>query len=167
MCVYNDTGVPKYQTIIEKELFARESRLIQFLLSDGRPCIKLYPDTSSSLREFMNNNPTLQKISVPQDPEAPMPNLFFVSSFTPHKFLVDYISAILELLSSMCMSRNESNAQRIIKEMNLTFEHLFSCMRNPNIHCKLRKHYTMLCRVLYVDRDPQMPITECANRIFM
>ncbi|CAG9316900.1 unnamed protein product [Blepharisma stoltei] len=166
LCVHNDRGVPKYQTIIEKELFSRESKLVQFLLSDGRPCIKIFQDSNASVREFMLNNPTLQKISVPQDPEAPMPNLFFISSFTPHPFLVGYISSILELLASMCMSRNESSAQKVIKEMNLTFEHIFSCMSNPNVHSKLRKNYTALCRIIYIDRDPLVSLTDCTNRTF-
>ena len=164
LCIYKGKAIPRYQNALEKQLPALN--LVEFFIVNNKPCVKLLPGKSTSVEKFMSLNPTLQRISVPQDSDSRVPNLFYVESFTPYKQYVDYLAAFLQLLTSICISRNEENTQSVVHNFNLSFEHAFIGMENPSVHCKIRKYYSAVCNHLFIDKSPQTSLLQSKNNCY-
>ncbi len=66
---------------------------------------------------------------------------------------IEYISTILDLYASICVSRNIDGIKRV-KDLGLSHEMLINCLSNKNIHERFKTSLIKLARVLFIDCDP-------------
>lgn len=163
-CVYKNKGIKKYQSLIEKNLFDQFCRikLLQFVSINGEECIGFVQE-DPSYRNFLDNNPSISKLyekSLINDRGLMMIPLKFLNENKP---LVNYVAAFVELLSNMCLSRYDSAVLRIQEEFEFTPQYLMDCIKDPNVHIKIRTKFMKFSRVMFIDVDPLMPVSKSRN----
>lgn len=78
---------------------------------------------------------------------------------------IDYIVAVINLYSHLCLSRNQLAIKKI-KELGMNYEHIITCINNQNIHEKLKAAYIFAAKVLFIDNDPFPTVLNNKNRCY-
>lgn len=81
--------------------------------------------------------------------------------------LIEYISALLNLLANVSLSRHTSHRDEIFAYYGLSFNHVFACMKNYNLSCKLRAAYLRFGRIYFIDVDSRKSLSSQHNRCFL
>lgn len=166
LCLANSQALPKFQNIIDDGLASRKGKLCKFRMYSGEPCFEL--DTGhGSLDRFLEANPVLKTLGKKVEDDHNLVAVFFLASVTPHKFLVNYLVAVLNVLIHISYSRNSKAATQVIKDYNISFDFAFTCMKDARISLKLRERFSHFCRTIFLDRDPLMQMTDRQHSCFI
>ena len=167
-CVHKNKGIQKYQRLIESNLFSSISRikLLEFITINEIECIGFLPG-DFSMDFFLDNNPRLMSLYQKSLIHPVIDTrLIDIVTLNPHNHLINYVSAFLDLLINLCISRYESAKPKIQETFELTSHYVLSCLTNKKLHLKLRIRFMKLARVLYLDVNPIIPLTKTKDRCF-
>ena len=118
--------------------------------------------------EFLVQNPSLNEIKIEKDNTSNAP-IFYYSSFTEkYNIFINYICAVLNFYYASCFSRNETNINIMIdnKNVGLTVQHIYMVITDKNINIKIRKIYSRLYQVLFIDSSPKERISKNKMKLF-
>lgn len=166
LCLANGQALPKFQNIIDDGLASRKGKLCKFRMYSGEPCFELDAG-NSTLERFLEANPVLKTLGKKVEDDHTLVAVFFLASVTPHKFLVNYLVTVLNVLIHISYSRNSKAATQVIKDYNISFDFAFTCMKDPRISLKLRERFSHFCRTIFLDRDPLMNMQERLHSCFI
>ena len=159
LCLANNQALPKFQNIIDEGLANRRRKLCKFRMYSGEPCFEL--DTGDgTLERFLEANPVLKTLGKRVEDDRNLVAVLFLASVTPHKFLVNYLVSVLNVLIHISYDRNSKAASQVIRDYNISFDFAFTCMKDPRISLKLRERFSHLCRTIFLDRDPLMTMKD-------
>ena len=79
---------------------------------------------------------------------------------------IDYICAIIDLYSNICLSRNIEGIKKV-KDIGLNFDLIVNCIGNSNVHEKFKASFIYAAKVLYIDNDPFPSLVNYKNRCYL
>lgn len=168
-CMHKDKGLQKYQSLIEGYLFSAISdtsriKLLDFITINSVELIGFLPG-DEKLDIFIENNPLLN-ILYADSVIHPISKyrLIPLTLLTTYKEHIKYVCSILELLSSLCLSRYESVKPKIQEIFEITPQYVIGVLRNQEVHLKIRTSFMKLARVLYLDIPPIQRISKNSDR---
>lgn len=167
LCKNENGGIPTNQNSIADHFygFDRDYTIMRaFIMDESRPFFGFNNDKFSGLSEFIQNNPTLESLSI-EDKSKML--LVYPETLGHSRKHLNYICSFFEFLTNLCLSRNDKLIQRTIETIGLTYDHVYFAITNENIHCKLRTYYLKLLWVLYFDKEGQNIISESQQRCFL
>lgn len=117
--------------------------------------------------QFLEQNPSLEKhvnseLGTLEDGNY----VFGLEDLSGYELVVDYIAALIELVASICLSRNNNAINLIINNFEFSFKRILDLITNVRIHSKIRRYLLFLIRVLFVDVDPYLRYSEFSNRCY-
>lgn len=167
-CVHQNKGLQKYQSLIEMNLFQDSCniKLLAFATIEETECIEFLTG-SDIFAHFFKNNPTIASLYENSGMQTRVDSKFIpIASLSSSKALVNYVSAFIDLLCNLCLSRYESVKPKIQKNFEITSHYIMACIKNPNLHLKIRLHFMKLARVMYLDVNPIVTLTRDKDRCF-
>ena len=135
-----------------------------------------------TLPEFINQNPILGEIqdnfNMQQRSQNQYELIFDLHEMTRNYETkgketwpyIDYICAVISLYAHMCLSGNQ-RAIKEVQQVGLNESHILCCICQDNerlvIHEKIKQHYMMLTRVLFIQNDQLSPGIDNKNRCYV
>lgn len=166
LCVDEKQGIPLNQNILAANFFSseRDYIILKCFLSESEAFVGFAVDKATSFTDFLLNNPILSGLSF----EEKQNNLLiYLISLTENRNVINYLASFFEFITKLCQSKNEKVSKKVIETIGLSFDHLFSVVSNPKIHCKLRKPYLKLLWTLYFDKETQITLDNHQERCFL
>jgi hypothetical protein len=120
-----------------------------------------------SSERLIELSPQLKEIALEVTDAGQKHYLLPIPALADYKLLTKYVCAVLELLANLCLSRNNSSLNVITGELGASFDIVFECMKDTRVPAKLRLQFIKLCRVLYIDRHPSIPLEEVHDFCFL
>ena len=162
-------GILKNQMEITKDLYKNNLIPLKFGIdnNNNKPYM-VFQLNDIDNDDFFNQNPSLKEIKIENKDKMDIP-MFYYSSFTnQYDIFINYICSILDLYYASCVSRNDANKHIMIdnKNVGLTIQHIYLVITDNKINVKIRKRYSRLLRVLFVDSSPRERITNNRMKIF-
>jgi hypothetical protein len=119
--------------------------------------------------EFLVQNPSLNDIKIENNNISNTPMFYYESFSDQYNIFINYICAVLNLYYDSCILRNEININIMIdnKNVGLTIQHVFLVITDKNINVKIRKIYSRLYQVLFIDSSPKERISKNRMKIFL
>ena len=164
----NGTGIYINQIEIKIKLFENDLIPLKFGNDyNNRPYIIF--NTKLTYDEFFSKNSSLNIIKTAKNNFKDVP-IFYYDDFTSEKFpkYINYINAILDLYYATCVSRNQLNIHIIsnTKHVGLSISHIWQVIMDSNIEMSIRMRYIKLFRVLFIDSEPNLRITDFRMKVF-
>lgn len=168
LCLREKRGAANYQYLIREKLFQAQpsQNLCVFWNYNAKQCIELVYRGISSER-LIELSPQLKEIALEVTDAGQKHYLLPIPALADYKLLTKYVCAVLELLANLCLSRNNSSLNVITGELGASFDIVFECMKDTRVPAKLRLQFIKLCRVLYIDRHPSIPLEEVHDFCFL
>ena len=168
LCLRQKQGAANYQYLIREKLFQSPPtrNLCVFWNYNAKQCIELVYRGISPER-LMELSPQLQEIALEVTEAGQKHYLFPIPALADYPLLAKYVCAVLELLANLCLSRNNASLNVLTGELGASFDIVFQCMQDARVPAKLRLQFVKLCRVLYIDRHPSIPLEETHDFCFL
>ena len=161
---HKENGVLVYQIQCLDEISKQKNNILQFKFGlDGnkRPFV-IFPTLEKQYQVFLDKNAKLAGCTQ----EYKGQTVVFLEELSKMGNLdyVEYIAAVINLYSCMCLDRYQGALRKIKEETNFNFEHIIATLQEPNIHNTLKESYILALKVFYVDAEPYHAITSDRNR---
>ena len=161
-------GIFVNQMEVKIKMFEIDLFPLKFGMDGSNHSYVIFP-TKLSNDIFFQNNPTLYELSQIKGNFRENILLFYYDSFSSkYSAYIDYISAVLDFYYAACVSRNQMNIHIISnsKIVGLTVAHIWQVIDDCNIPMAIRMRYLKLFRVLYIDTEPYLRISQYRFKIF-
>lgn len=168
LCLRQKKGAANYQYLIREKLFQSppSQNLCVFWNYNAKQCIELVYRSISAER-LMDQNPQLREIALTVAGAEKVHFLLPIHALGEYPLLTKYMCAVLELLANLCLSRNQASIHVLTDQLGASFDIVFQCMQDARIPPKLRLQFIKLCRVIYIDRHPSIPLEEIHDFCFL
>lgn len=163
-------GILKNQMEITRDLYKNDYLPLKFGIdnNNNKP-YTIFRVSDNNNDNFFRQNPSLNEIKIENNNNINTPMFYYTSFSDKFESVINYICAVLDLYYSSCASRNELNTHIMIdnKNVGLTKQHIFLVITDNNINVKIRKIYSRLYRVLFIDTSPNERISINRLKIFL
>ena len=164
------SGILKNQMEITKDLYKNNYLILKFGIDHNNKKPYVIFNLIDDNIEFFIQNPSLNEIKIVENINTANLPMFYYSSFSnKYEIFINYICAVLDLYYASCASRNDTNKHIMIdyKNAGLSIQHIYLVITDNNINVKIRKRYSRLFRVLFVDSSPRERISINRMKIFI
>jgi len=163
-------GILKNQMEITRDLYINDYLPLKFGIdnNNNKP-YTIFRVSDNNNDNFFRQNPSLNEIKIENNNNINTPMFYYTSFSDKFEIFINYICAVLDLYFSSCASRNELNTHIMTdnKNVGLTKQHIYLVITDNNINVKIRKIYSRLYRVLFIDTSPNERISINRLKIFL
>ena len=170
LCLDADgSRILRSQMEIANDLYRNDLHPLKFGIDNNSNKPYVIFNVKDSNDEFFLQNPSLNDIKIENNNTSNIPMFYYTSFSDKHNIFINYICAVLNLYYASCFERNETNINIMIdsKNVGLTLQHIFLVITDNNIDVKIRKIYSKLYQVLFIDSSSRERISKNRMKIFL
>ena len=170
LCLNNDgKGILKSQLEITKDVYKNDFFPLKFGIDNNNNKPYVIFKVKNTNDEFFVKNPSLKEIKIENINNANTPMFYYTSFKDKYEIFINYICAVLDLYYASCASRNDINNHIMTdnKSVGLNIQHIYLVITDNKINIKIRKKYSRLNRILFIDSSQKERISINRFKIFI
>ena len=149
LCMFKDQGMRKYQIYVNKFIFKKLSMFVHLREKANDLEFKFLPINESE-EEFIRNNPSISSFC--DNGESVLP---YISVTKLSDGLTKYLCAIVNLLATASLSKNDSVIKRLLDYNSISPLGLLISIKD-NLQVKVKTRFLYLLRVLFLNENPKI-----------